>query len=94
MEDITNYKSRDHLHRLIFYSLHKKLSEKEFLYDDEIRFIIIQIFQELLPEGEIHIINNDLIQIHFQNRIYKINIQQWVDSIKVLFNQYIDYIQK
>lgn len=94
MKNQESYNFRDNLHRLIFHTLHKKLSEKEFLYDDEIRLIILQIFKEQLINAEINIINNELIEIIFNNKSYKVNIQNWIDSIKVLYTQYIEYFHK
>ncbi|MFN3604587.1 MAG: hypothetical protein ACK4UJ_07735 [Leptonema sp. (in: bacteria)] len=78
----------------IFHQLHKKLSEKEDLYDDEIKYILLEILKEYLPTAEISIKENFVVKINYNNKKFLINIQNWIDSIKVLYNQYTEYLNQ
>lgn len=75
---------------LIFHKLHNVLSRKEEFYDDEIKLAIIQIFKEILPNSKIEIQKNGMILVNYQNKKYEINLQYWVDSLKNLYNHYLE----
>ncbi len=79
---------------IIFHYLHKNISELENPSDKEIKMILYKVLKATLPDLEIEINDTNQFIIKKNNQILKLNIQEWIDKIKILYSSYENYIHK
>ncbi len=78
----------------IFHYLHKNLSNIDELTDNDIKMTIIQLLETLIPDIKIEYIDSTNLKIKVNNQTAILNLKQWIDKIKILYNSYNEYLIK
>ncbi len=78
---------------LIYHQLHKNISNIEDLTDRDIKMILIKTLQDVIKDVKIELIDSNEIMLIKENRNIKISLQNWVDKIKLLYQNYSPYFE-